>query len=151
MNRKPCVFCDEKIIDSVFAASENFRAIYNIAPVLPGHSLIIPKKHYQSLEDLPEILMGEMMHFSRATWMLLKKVFGAEAFDWILQDGKAAGQTVMHLHIHLIPRKELDLPEPGDWYPQLKKKESEFIDSLQRPRLLPAEMKQIVQYLKTQN
>ncbi|MEO1655693.1 MAG: HIT family protein [Bacteroidota bacterium] len=148
MKAETCVFCKESIKNSIFAESPNYRAIYNIAPILPGHSLIIPKKHFQRIEEIPDPLLGEMMLFSRQTWKRLQKAFGADAFNWILQDGKEAGQTVMHLHLHLIPRKDQDLPEPGDWYPRLLEKENKFIDSLERPRLLPEQMKKIVEYLK---
>lgn len=143
-----CVFCKEAIKSSCFAESPHFMAIYNIAPILPGHSLVIPKEHHQSVLELEEAKLCEMMLFSQKIIKLLGKAFQREAFDWTIQDGKAAGQTVMHLHAHIIPRQEGDFPEPGDWYPALQKQESAMIDSQFRPRLNSVEMAKIIKYLQ---
>lgn len=145
---KPCVFCQSTIREAGFAESTNFLAIYNIAPILPGHSMVIPKQHYQSLLELDSEQLAEMMIFSKQVIQILKQAFRSEAFNWTIQDGIDAGQTVMHLHAHIIPRKSNDLAEPGDWYPKLKKYEQEMIDSKQRAKLNSAEIKQIVKYLR---
>ena len=139
-----CPFCDETIRRAQFAESDNFRAIYNLAPVLPGHSLVISKRHVQSLMDLTENELGEMMLFARKVVRALGKTFQAAAFDLTIQDGEAAGQTVPHLHLHLIPRLPADLPAPGDWYPLLQKSQAESVDSELRVRLTPGQMDGIV-------
>jgi bis(5'-adenosyl)-triphosphatase len=147
-NSSDCPFCRTNIHETVFAESENFRAIYNIAPILPGHSMIIPKRHLQSLMDLSDSELCEMMIFGRDVVRILLRAFDAAAFNWTIQEGEEAGQTVPHLHIHLIPRKSNDLPQPGDWYPLLRKSQLEVIDSDSRPRLTPHEMKEIVSRIK---
>jgi bis(5'-adenosyl)-triphosphatase len=139
-----CPFCHKNIQRAQFAESGGFRAIYNRAPILPGHSLIIPKQHIESLMELTESELAEMTIFARKVTSSLSKIFHAEAFNWCLQDGLAAGQTVPHLHLHLIPRLPADLPSPGDWYPLLEKSETE-IDSELRARLTPEQIDQIVQ------
>jgi bis(5'-adenosyl)-triphosphatase len=134
--------------DSMFAESENFIAIYNLAPILPGHSLIVPKRYVVSLMELTEKELCEMMAFSRRVVQVLLEIFKADGFNWTIQDGEEAGQTVPHLHLHLIPRKEGDLPHPGDWYPKLKKSETELIDSAERPQLNSEELKRIAGHIK---
>ena len=145
--KKDCPFCAPLVFDACFAETRNFRAIYNIAPVLPGHCMIIPKKHTLSYLDLPEELMTEMVSFSRKVVRTLMKAFNQTAFDWTIQEGLAAGQTIDHLHIHIIPRKSGDLPEPGDWYPRLLKNNDELIDSHIRSKYSREELKNISRHL----
>jgi bis(5'-adenosyl)-triphosphatase len=144
-----CPFCKSDVNEISFAESPNFLAIYNSAPILPGHSLIIPKWHVHGLLELIDSELSEMMLFSRNTVRTLLKAFNAKAFNWTIQEGEEAGQTVPHLHLHLIPREPNDLPQPGDWYPLLKKSESEVIDSASRPRLTRDEMREIVEKIRT--
>ncbi|MCX5774287.1 MAG: HIT family protein [Fusobacteria bacterium] len=117
---KKCVFCSEEILNNQFYESENFRVIYNIAPILPGHSLIVPKHHYISFLELNSELRHELIDLAQICVEEFKSLFNAEGFDLTIQDGECAGQTVMHLHLHMIPRKTLDLPRPGDWYPKMR-------------------------------
>jgi bis(5'-adenosyl)-triphosphatase len=148
MPMENCPFCNPEIEKSAFLASANYLAIYNRRPILPGHSLVIPKSHYGSLMDLPEELLAELMTFGIGTVKLLMRAFQATAFDWTIQDGWAAGQTVPHLHLHLIPRKEGDLPEPGDWYPEFEKSINPTIDSNQRHQLGDDAFFPIIRYLR---
>ena len=116
-----CPFCRPWISEAVFAESQNFMAVYNIAPILPGHSLIVPKRHLESILDLSENELSEMMIFARKVTTVLLEVFHAEAFDWSVQDKEAAGQTISHLHLHMVPRLVGDLNEPGNWYPEISR------------------------------
>jgi bis(5'-adenosyl)-triphosphatase len=146
--KNTCPFCVPSIGGSAFLASEHFLAIYNRRPILPGHSLVIPSHHYGRMLDLPDGLLAEMMNFGVRTARLLMQAFQAEAFDWTIQDGWAAGQTVPHLHLHIIPRKKGDLPEPGDWYPELEKSIHGAIDSDKRQQLSDDTFFFIVKQLK---
>ena len=148
---KPCVFCQEKVQENYFLESENFLAIYNLAPILPGHSMVIPRKHHQSLMELSDAELSEMAIFARKTVRLLMKTFSVNAFNWTIQEGIEAGQTVPHLHLHLIPRAEKDLPQPGDWYPLLKASKEEIIDSEARRRHSYEEIVQISEKLRALN
>lgn len=143
-----CPFCRSDVQDTTFAESTSFRAIYNIAPILPGHSLVIPKWHLRSLLELNEAELCEMTVFARDVVRILLKAFGVSAFNWTIQEGEEAGQSVPHLHLHLIPREPNDLPRPGDWYPLLQKSETEVIDSDTRPRLTADEIKAIVENIR---
>jgi bis(5'-adenosyl)-triphosphatase len=138
MNKQPdpletCPFCSPENQRIAFASSESFIALYNIAPVLPGHSLIIPRMHVKSLRSLSEELICELFLFARQVTDVLLDFYEADAFDWSLQDNDSAGQTIPHLHLHIIVRHHSDLPEPGDWYQLLNSQKS--IDNVGRPRL----------------
>lgn len=146
MKKDNCPFCAKRQ-DEAFLESENFVAIYNIAPVLPGHSLVIPKKHVESLFELSDELTGEFMILGRKVAKLVTAMLDTDAFDWAVQEKEAAGQSVPHLHMHVVPRKIGDLPNPGDWYQAVEKSET-HIDSANRKRLSPEEMQKIVQRLK---
>lgn len=147
-NETTCPFCDIGVNSSLFAESDNFRALYNIVPILPGHSLIIPKKHITSVMEFTDSELSELMVFSRNVLTILIKVFKAEAFNWTIQEGAQAGQTISHLHLHLIPRKRNDLSNPGNWYPELLRSESERIESEPRRRLTEDETRDVVLRIK---
>jgi bis(5'-adenosyl)-triphosphatase len=147
-SRSDCPFCEDNVKLSIFAESTNFRAIYNIAPILPGHSLIVPKDHVRRMNELSDEEISEMIIFSRKIANKLTEIFQCSGFNWTIQDGKSAGQTVSHLHLHLIPRHSNDLKNPGDWYPMLKGSELGIIDSKSRDRLKKEEMKMIVDKLR---
>ena len=143
-----CPFCSSTISDAVFLENKKFKAIYNIAPILPGHSLVIPINHISSIMELNNEDLAEFIIFSRKTVQILSSVFQTTAFNWTLQEKEEAGQTIEHLHIHIIPRTKGDLPEPGDWYPKLKAQSEENIDSDKRQKLKPEEMVRVVERLR---
>lgn len=136
-----CPFCEYKIRDSTFCENDEFAAVYNIAPVVTGHSLVIPKRHIRSIMDLSDDDLSRLFLFCRNVVLILERAYKRHAFDWTVQDGEPAGQTVNHLHVHLIPRSIGDLPRPGDWYPRL-------IDSGDRQRLSPIQLVKTVEYLR---
>ena len=144
----PCIFCSRAISGKSFYTTAKFSALYNIAPILPGHSLVIPNKHYESLFELPDDELSEMMLFARKITAVLKTVFNCDGFDWTIQDGVSAGQTVPHLHLHIVPRKPLDLPESNEWYSKIPKSEESYLDSENRERLNEKEYDEITLKLK---
>lgn len=143
-----CPFCNTRIKSTVFASSEKYMAIYNTAPILPGHSLIIPRKHICSVMELNDSELSEMMIFTRNVTDLLLTAFNAEAFNWSIQEKEVAGQSVTHLHLHIVPRYPGDLPEPGDWYPKIKNNFKEVLDSANREKLSQNEIQQIINRLR---
>lgn len=147
MSNNKCPFCVPEVNVACFAESDNFRALYNIAPVLPGHCMIVPKKHLRGFLETKDEHMFEMILFSKRIIRLLMDEFHAEGFDFTIQDGKSAGQSVEHMHAHIVPRKTNDMPEPGNWYPALEKSQSEFLDSNQREKYNSTQLKTIVDHL----
>jgi bis(5'-adenosyl)-triphosphatase len=116
-----CPFCSPSVDDKLFADDVSSAAIVNKSPIVPGHSLIVPKRHVVRVQGLTDKEFVSLFTLGRDVAKLLATVFGVSDFNWTIQDGESAGQTVDHVHLHLIPRYEGDLPEPGDWYPRLEK------------------------------
>jgi bis(5'-adenosyl)-triphosphatase len=143
-----CPFCDPSIESSVFYETPGFIAVFNIAPVLPGHSLVIPRAHHTSLLALTDEEMTAFFTTARSTLLILMKAFHTDAFDWSIQEKPEAGQTIEHLHLHIVPRTSHDLLNPGHWYPLVQRNDMDMIDSLSRPRVTPEEMSVIVTKLK---
>lgn len=144
----PCIFCSSEISGKSFFATAQFSAFYNIAPILPGHSLVIPNVHYVSLFELKDDELSEMMLFARKITSVLKIVFHCDGFDWTIQDGVSAGQTIPHLHLHIVPRKPLDMPESNEWYCKIPHSETGLLDSENRTRLNDREYYEITARLK---
>ncbi len=106
-----CIFC--KIAKKEFhtefkAETNNFIAILDKNQKAPGHTLIIPKKHYVTFLDIPSTLSQEMHKLiQKISSEILEKKQG-DGFNIIMNNLSPAGQVVMHAHIHIIPRKESD-------------------------------------------
>ncbi len=109
--KNACPFCT---IDPAEILLENDHAVafYDRFPVTPGHALVVPRRHVNSFFEIT----GEEL---AALWELLGRVRehliakrSPDAFNVGINDGVAAGQTVMHLHIHLIPRYSGDTEDP---------------------------------------
>lgn len=145
-----CVFCSSALRELTFLESSGFRSIYNKAPILPGHSMIISKQHINSLLEMNDEERSELMRLSVRTAEVLKDIFEADSFNWTIQDRPPAGQTVPHFHLHIIPRKNDDLPNPGDWYPALADQYDQTgTRSENRNDLTQEELQQITRQIKT--
>lgn len=148
MSEEKCPFCTKTIDLQSFTSSKNFYAIYNIAPIIPGHSLVIPERHIESLLELSDDELAEMMQLARKATKILTGAFRCSGFDWSVQDGEAAGQTVAHLHLHIVPRKANDLDEKKSWFGMIAESEKQFLDSASRPKLSPKEIEDITSTLR---
>lgn len=143
-----CPFCGIKRTRFQFAESLYSVALYNIAPILPGHSLVVPKRHVESLFSLTEAELADISIFGRRVTKALLEAFNADGFNWSIQERAEAGQTVSHLHLHVIPRRPYDLPHPGDWYPRLREAEEEAVDSADRRRLRPTDLDRVLHHVR---
>lgn len=116
-----CVFCNfEKIMNQIFFETENYCCLYNIKPVLPGHSLIIPRKHVESFLDFKEDELKEMFLLVQKIVKVLMKTYGSNGFNLGIQEGESAGQSIQHFHIHLLPRRTGDMEgDPSKWFTRL--------------------------------
>jgi diadenosine tetraphosphate (Ap4A) HIT family hydrolase len=112
MVRDPaCPFCD-RAADQIVAESEHAVAIRDAYPSSEGHTLILPKSHGERLFDHPR-------HVQQEVWALVEKIcerlqaeLAPAGFNVGLNEGAAAGQTVPHAHVHVIPRYGGDVPDP---------------------------------------
>ena len=109
MNDNSCIFC--KIVRKQAPASyvyedENVIAFLDIRPLNEGHTLVIPKEHYETIFEIPEQLIAHLHGIAKRVALAVKKATKADGISIIQQNGKAAGQEILHLHVHVIPRYE---------------------------------------------
>ncbi|MBA0802742.1 hypothetical protein Gohar_013016 [Gossypium harknessii] len=106
-----CVFCQIIRGDSpAFKLYEDDMClcILDTRPLSPGHSLIIPKSHFPSLDTTPPSVVAAMCSKVPFISNAIIKVTGADSFNLLVNNGVAAGQVIFHTHIHIIPRKAGD-------------------------------------------
>lgn len=111
MSESTCPFCT---LPANRIVLENFdgMAIDDGFPISPGHTLIIPRRHVGSFFDLSEAERNSLLSLLEGAKRRLDKQFGPDGYNIGINDGLAAGQTVPHLHIHLIPRFHGDREDP---------------------------------------
>ncbi len=103
----PCIFCQiakgsapaERLLET-----DRVLAFLDIAPVHYGHTLVIPKEHFETFLELPDDLWQEMGRVSRRVARALQKKLYARGFNLGMNNYPAAGQVVPHAHLHVIPR-----------------------------------------------
>jgi diadenosine tetraphosphate (Ap4A) HIT family hydrolase len=106
-----CLFCTPDSFKAI-RTNDHAVAIYDGYPVTPGHTLIIPRRHIASFfEATCEEQLAMLDLLAEMRWLLLSER-SPDGFNIGINDGTAAGQTVMHLHIHLIPRYAGDTEDP---------------------------------------
>ena len=81
-------------------------------PISPGHTLVIPRRHVDSLFNLTAEERADLLGLLDQAKAGIEKEFKPDTYNVGINDGPAAGQTVPHLHIHLIPRYTGDVPDP---------------------------------------
>lgn len=104
---KDCVFC--KIVAGQLPCSNVFEdelilAFLDIAPLNPGHTLIIPKEHHTSITTLPVDVAAHMMEVAPRIACAMMRATEADGFNLMLSNGACAGQVVPHVHLHVVPR-----------------------------------------------
>ena len=104
-----CIFCNptDIVINGEYAYSR-----LDGFPVSEGHCLIIPKRHVGSIDELNDAELKDLYTVLHQTKILLIETYLPDGFNIGINEGEAAGQTVPHLHIHLIPRYEGDVVCP---------------------------------------
>jgi diadenosine tetraphosphate (Ap4A) HIT family hydrolase len=106
-----CPFCDLALA-RVARASTHARAFADAYPVTNGHTLVVPIRHVASLFDLPADELADIWRLVGEVRAALAASHDADAFTIGVNDGEAAGQTVEHAHVHVIPRRRGDVPDP---------------------------------------
>ena len=107
-----CVFCGGIEKDRVLFETRKWIAMYDKYPVSKGHVLLIPKKHYETFFDLPEQLTNSIQYWIKHIKKILDDKYHPSGYNIGVNCGKSAGQTVMHCHIHIIPRYDGDVEDP---------------------------------------
>ncbi len=102
-----CIFCkiaNGEIPSATIYEDGDFRAILDLGPASKGHTLILPKKHAANLFDLPDETASKLLVLAKKLGATLKDGLQADGLNLVQNNGTAAGQTVFHFHLHLIPR-----------------------------------------------
>ncbi len=119
MGEKDCIFCkiaNGEIPSKTLYEDEDFKVILDVGPATRGHALILPKNHYANLYELPDKEAVKVMLLAKKMAALMTEKLGCDGFNLVQNNGKAAGQTVFHFHLHLIPRYKEDGQTLG-WKP----------------------------------
>lgn len=106
-----CLFCKigkKEIPSDVMYEDDGAFAILDIHPMAPGHAMVMPKKHSETILELNEDELGRLFSAVRNVTELLQKALSPGGFTIGINHGKASGQTIEHLHIHIIPRFQND-------------------------------------------
>jgi ATP adenylyltransferase len=107
-----CPFCKINPAVEILAETTGALAILDSFPVNPGHTLIIPRRHVAGYFDLSEEEQQQLWSLLNTVKEILQHRFHPDGFNVGINVGEMAGQSVMHVHIHLIPRYKGDVPEP---------------------------------------
>lgn len=106
-----CVFCkiaSGEIPSEIIYENDNFLSVPDANPQIKGHSLVISKKHFGTILDLPSTAGLELIDCIKKTALKILDKEKAEGFNLVQNNFESAGQVVKHLHFHILPRKEND-------------------------------------------
>ena len=107
MKKDDCIFCklaNGEIPTNTIYEDDDFRVFLDAAPATKGHCLIVPKEHYDNLAELDDEVGAKVIPLAKKMMKLLKEKLSWDGFNLIQNNGRVAGQTVFHFHMHLIPR-----------------------------------------------
>jgi histidine triad (HIT) family protein len=107
MNVDSCIFCkiaQKQVPSTLVYEDEKTVAFLDIRPLNEGHTLVIPKEHYENIFDIPKELICHVHGVTKRVAITVEKATHADGISIIQQNGEAAGQEIFHLHVHVIPR-----------------------------------------------
>lgn len=106
-----CIFCkitNGDIPSERVYEDENVVAFLDVTPAIDGHVLIVPKKHYINMFDVPEDILEDISKGIREVSAMMKENFKADGINVMNNSGEVAGQKVFHIHFHIFPRFDGD-------------------------------------------
>jgi diadenosine tetraphosphate (Ap4A) HIT family hydrolase len=106
-----CPFCSPRT-ENVIASTSLVLTLLDAFPASPGHTLVVPRRHVESAFDLTEPELREILDAVRAAKASIDEKHHPDGYNVGFNVGTAAGQTVMHAHVHIIPRYSGDVPNP---------------------------------------
>ena len=106
-----CIFC--KLANGVIPTNsiyedEDFKVILDMGPATKGHALILPKEHADNLYELPDETAAKILPLAKKLALSMREKLHTDGLNVVQNNGEEAGQTVMHYHLHLIPRYQND-------------------------------------------
>ena len=102
-----CIFCKiakGEIPSNTIYEDDSFRVILDNGPATKGHALVLPKEHYADLYEIPEDVVAGAVKVAKKVAANMKEKLSCDGLNLVQNNGEAAGQTVMHFHLHIIPR-----------------------------------------------
>ena len=106
-----CIFCklaNGEIPTATLYEDDEFRVILDQGPATKGHALILPKQHFANIYEIPDETAAKAMILGKKMATAMTKALHSDGFNLVQNNGEAAGQTVFHFHMHLIPRYKED-------------------------------------------
>lgn len=106
-----CIFCkiaNGEIPSATIYEDEDFRAILDISPASTGHAIIIPKEHAENLFELSDDMVSKALLVAKKVATAMNKELECDGINILQNNGEAAGQSVFHFHVHIIPRYKGD-------------------------------------------
>ncbi len=120
MKKDDCIFCkiaNGEISSKTLYEDEEFRVILDLKPAAKGHALILPKEHASSLYELSDEAASKALVLAKKMAARMTDRLECDGLNLVQNNGETAGQTVMHFHMHIIPRYKND-GQAIDWEPK---------------------------------
>ncbi len=111
MKKADCIFCkiaNGEIPSKTLYEDDDFRVILDLGPATRGHALILPKEHAANLYEMEDEKISKAVVLAKKMAAQMTEKLHCDGLNLVQNNGEAAGQTVMHFHLHLIPRYEGD-------------------------------------------
>ena len=131
-----CPFCNivlGKAEGSIIYEDNVVVAFMDLLPARVGHTLVIPREHYENIYDVPEEVLVKVVLAVKRVSVAVKKTFSADGVKIIQLNGRAAGQVVFHIHFHVIPIVNASSAEIGH-FGRIKSRRSELDEIAQKIR-----------------
>lgn len=112
LSMSDCIFCkiiNKEIPSNIVYEDDDVIAILDISQVTRGHTLVMPKVHYDNFLSTPKEVMHKVLDVAQRIGQVDIAVLGAKGINILMNTNKEAGQTVMHFHVHVIPRYTSDV------------------------------------------
>ena len=119
-SNQDCIFCriaNGEIPSNTVYENSDFKVILDVAPAAKGHCLILPKEHFKNIFDIDADTAAKLFSLATEVARALRQELHCDGLNIVQNNGAAAGQTVDHVHLHLIPRFEDDDVSIG-WNPK---------------------------------
>ena len=121
MKQDNCIFCkiaNGEIPTNTIFEDEDFRVFMDVAPATKGHALVVPKNHYADIYEIEPEVLAKAAKVAQKVIKHATKVLGCEGYNLMQNNGEVSGQTVLHFHLHMIPRYEnMDNTNLLSWTP----------------------------------
>ena len=113
LSKTPVFFGRFVVTSQVFHLTSHSMALVNLKPLLPGHVLVCPRRVAPRLADLTSDEISDLFLTVQCVSRVVERVYKASGLNIAIQDGADAGQSVPHVHTHIVPRQKADLDEQG--------------------------------------